>query len=76
MAKKKHAPRLTYVELLVIAHTARCEQLYNWEEKARDATDIKKELIRDITAPIKAKLETIRTLYLIETGVDIGTDID
>ena len=71
MAKKKHAPRLTYVELLAIAHTALCEQLYNWEEKARDATDIKKELIRDITDPIKAKLETIRTLYRIETGTDI-----
>ena len=71
MAKNKPTPVLTYTELLTIAYTALCEQLLRWEERAEDSSDIKKELIRDITDPIKAKLETIRTLYLIETGVDI-----
>lgn len=74
MAKKKPTPSITYTELLSRAFNDLYREVQSWRDTLMSATPDapdNEETVKAICAEQLRKMETIRTLYRIETGTDI-----
>ena len=71
MARKKPTPAITYTELLNLAYRALEREVQDWRytvTKSTPNTPDNEATVKAICAEQLRKMETIKTLYTIETG--------
>lgn len=75
MAKKKPTPAITYTEILVLAYRSLEREVQGWRDAlaaAPRASEEDEANVEAICAVHLRKMDAVRTLYHIETGVDIA----
>lgn len=72
MAKKRSNPVITHTEILCLAIAQLQNQVQVYTEKARQLPEGHPniELMEEMAAPLKSKMDAIKTLYMMETGVE------
>lgn len=70
MPRKKPEPVITHTELLCLAYRALEQDVRHWEV-ALEKLPPEERHLEEICAPQLRKMEAIRQLYLLETGVEM-----
>lgn len=71
----KVSPIITHTEILNRAICSIKAEIADWHKKCEGLPQAQKDaMFATATEELRAKLDTLKTLYRIETGVDYGDD--
>lgn len=68
--EKNQTTTVTYKEIICLAIKCIDHEIDDYEERAKGKGTEAEALVAEITKPLREKLEVLKSLYHIETGVE------